>query len=489
VVDIFAEERTRFCARLDGLIAEAERLFGIAHLTVATRRVADVLRNYVVPEAKALRGRVRAGAGPLEPADLEEASSLSLVSAAVEAFIEQRRSEYMGPRIVDADAMAMACYKPALDFARMNRLPLSSATPVTVFSPFDLGIWTGFIPTGVAPIFLPPEFFDRVVWWPALAHEVGHDFLACTRGADHRIREQLGIPTEVAGAVPLALTPEGLSLHEIHRVFGAWFEEIFCDVFGTLMIGPAYGYSMIGLFASPNDPGRVTRAALDRRARVARYDTHPPRHLRVLICTHVLDQVGEHDHAKRILDEWTAAHGEVEGIVFPVIGGSIGVPVEPVVERATEIADALYRTGLDGFDGRSLSAIPGLDWGPHMAGASRRARDELLAGRVPSNYHARAVIAGAVLAWRESRKREAEFISLARRAIVGVTEHREDIYDRVRPGDGGTFGAAAELGGHELRDAFVVHTLFAPPPALRSARRAGGGLIARGHWHRPRAGR
>ncbi len=486
VIDLFAEERARFAGRLDALIAEAERIFSIAHLTKATRRVADVLRDYVVPSATALRGRVRTGAGPLAAEELQEASSLALVSAAVETFIEQRRNDYLGPRIVDSDAMAQECYGPVLDFARMNRLPLTSATPVTMLSPFDLGIWTGFIPTGVAPIFLPPEFFDRVAWWPALAHEVGHDFLASTRGADQRIREQLGIPSESAGAVPLTLTDEGLSLHEIHRVFGAWFEEMFCDVFGTLMVGPAYGYSMIELFSSQYDPSRVTHVALDPRARTPRYDTHPPRHLRVMLCAHVLDLVGELEHAERIRDEWTALHGEVDGIVYPVTGGAIGVPVGPIVERAGEIANSLYRDGLDGFDGHSLSAIPGVDWGPHLASASRRARDSLLAGRAPTNERARAVIAGAVLAWRAEREREAELISLARRAIVGVTEHREDLYDRASFDDRAA-AAARDLGGDELRDAFVIHTVLAPPPSLRSARRAAGGLISRRHWHHPRA--
>jgi len=487
VVDIFAEERARFGAKLDAFIGDAERLYSLAHLEIATRRVAEVLSDYVVPSATELRNDVRVATGQINAEQMQMASSLELVSAAVETFIEQRRNAYLGPRIVDSDAMAQACYKPVLEFASMNRLPLTSATPVTVLSPFDLGIWTGFIPTGVAPIFLPPEFFDRLVWWPALAHEVGHDFLAATSNADDRVRSQLGISAEALGVVPLNMTEEGISVHEIHRVFGAWFEEIFCDVFGTLMAGPAYGYSMLELFASPHDPRRVATVALDPRGRMPRYDTHPPRHLRVLLCAHVLELAGEHESAASIRDEWTAIHGEIEGIVYPVAGGAIGIPIEPIVERMTEIADSLYREGLEGFDGRSLSAIPGVDWGPHMASASRRAMGEMLSGRAPTSEPPRAVIAGAVLAWREQPDLEGQLIELARRAIVGVTETREDAYDSGGFEDQAAGDELRGLEANELRDAFVVHTLLAPPPALRSARRAGGGLIARGRWHRPSA--
>jgi hypothetical protein len=487
VVDPYAEERARFGERLDRLVAEAEELYLPAHLDRATRRVADVLADYAIPQATALRKRVRADIGPIDASEREAAASLEFVLAAVETFVEQRRHAYVGPMVGDADAMAGACYQPVLDFARMNQLPLTSATPVAVLSPFDLGIWTGFLPTGVAPLFLPPDFFARVAWWPALAHEIGHDFLAATRGADERVREQLGLPPEEYGVMPLTLGAEGLSFGEVHRVFGAWFEEIFCDVFGTLMLGPAYGYGMIELFASPYNPMRVASVALDQRGHVPRYDTHPPRHLRVLLCAHVLELTGEAEDAARIRNEWLATHGEIEAITYPVAGGAIGIPVAPLLEIVTEIANSLYGDGLEGFDGRSLSAIPGLDWGPHLAGASRRARSELLRGGSPTGQPARAVMAGAVMAWRQAPEREAEIIGLARRAIVGVTEYREDIYAPAEPAALVAGAALERLQADELREAFILHTLLAPPPALRSARRCAGGLIARGRWHRPRA--
>ena len=37
----------------------------------------------------------------------------------------------------------------------------------------------------------------------------------------------------------------GRVVAQIERLLSAWFEEIFCDVFGTLMLGPAYGYAML----------------------------------------------------------------------------------------------------------------------------------------------------------------------------------------------------------------------------------------------------
>src|SRR5690606_2595402 len=117
-----------------------------------------------------------------------------------------------------------------------------SAVPVTELGHYDLATWTAFVPTGFAPIFLPRDFFERAAWWPAIAHEIAHDFLAAAEGVEARMREQLGLPAEPDGARPLAFADGGITMFELRRVFGGWFEEIFADVFGVLMMGPAYAW-------------------------------------------------------------------------------------------------------------------------------------------------------------------------------------------------------------------------------------------------------
>ena len=41
-----------------------------------------------------------------------------------------------------------------------------------------------------------PDFFERAAWWPAIAHEIGHDFLAAVPELDGRLRAQLGLVNE-----------------------------------------------------------------------------------------------------------------------------------------------------------------------------------------------------------------------------------------------------------------------------------------------------
>src|SRR5690606_7621401 len=103
---------------------------------------------------------------------------LALVHSTIEVFIAQRRDPRLRHRLGDVDALADACYRPLIDFARASRIPLRSAAPAAMLGSFDLAIWTGFRPTGLAPLFLPPDFFERLAHWPAVAHEIAHDFLA-----------------------------------------------------------------------------------------------------------------------------------------------------------------------------------------------------------------------------------------------------------------------------------------------------------------------
>lgn len=471
--------------RLDELIREAETLLASARIEPATARAAQVLEDYVLPRAMDVRRELAPGqTAQTQTAQTQTAQTmgsfavaraklihLTMVRDAVEHFIAQRRRPDLREAVGDADALAMACYEPVLHFARINRVPLTSAHPVALLTPFDMSTWVGFIPTGVAPLFLPPTFFEDIRWWPAVAHEIGHDFLAATPGLDTRLRMQLGLPSEAAGTRLIDVhAGGGVPIRELVRVQGAWFEEIFCDLFGTMMLGPAYGYSMASLFAEPDAPVRVITAY--RSADGRGYDTHPPRHLRVLLCARALRLMGEDEAADEIVDEWTAVHGDQPALWLPTTRATVGVPTEIMVELGDQIITALYREGLDGLDGHSLSDIPGLDHGPHQAAEARRACDQLLAGRAPVSQRARAVVAGAVLAWRREPGNQARFIALARQAIVGVTETRRDLHAGVHS-DAYARDPLAAGGARRqqaLREAFLLHTMLAPPPSVRRLR-------------------
>ncbi|WP_428264790.1 hypothetical protein [Haliangium sp.] len=466
-----SDESAALRAESDRLVAEATACLREARVDRATARPAQVIEDYVLPQARALAAELSRGPAPTRElrGRLEH---IDFVQGVVEAFIEQRRRPGLREALGDADEIARACYQPLVDFARVNRLALTSAEPLALLTRFDLSIWTGFIPTGVAPLFLPPAFFEDVRWWPAVAHEIGHDFLAATAHAEARLRAELGLPSEEVGRRPLVLGPGGLAASELMRLYGAWFEEIFCDVIGALMLGPAYGYTMVSLFATPHAPRRAVMVGAGHHG----YDRHPPRSLRVHLCAHVLDLVGEDGAAEEIRAEWDQVHGDEDTVWVPTTSGEIGLPLALMNELAAGLATSLVREGKEGLDGHSLVDIPGLDYGPHLAAEARRACEEILVGRAPSQHRARAVVAGAVLAWRREPARHSGYVALARRAICGVREQREDIHAGAYDLPQGGVGAHPRA---NLRAAFVLSTILAPPPAATRRRRARPSFLAR----------
>lgn len=473
-------EHAALIAQTDALILEARALLEPAHRDPATRRPAQVIEDYVLPRAESARQDLAADR-TTPTAARARLAELSMIMDATEWLIAQRRSPHLRRALGDADALAQACYQPVLDFARTNRLALASADPVALLTPFDMGIWVGFAPTGVAPLFLPPRFFDDIRWWPAVAHEIGHDFLVATPGSDAGLRDQLGLPSEAAGARLIDHLHGGLSLGELVRIHGAWFEEIFCDLFGTMMMGPAYGYTMVALFARPDAPESVATVRLAPNG--YSYDLHPPRHLRVLLCARALRLLGEHQAADELLAEWTAIHGEQPVLWVPTVERAIGVPMEIMEQIGDKIVTALHGEGMIALDGHALSDIPGLAYGPHRAAETRRACNALLAGRAPTGQQARAVVAGAVLAWREAPERAAAIMVLARQAIVGVTETRVDAYSAVGNARDMSWSSGSDLGSRESqRQALILHTLLAPPPSVRRRPSARQGFLARRSW-------
>lgn len=464
--------RARLVEQTSRLVDRAQSLAETARVQRATYPFARVLEDQVVTGARSLLGRLAApGSAEFVTFHEETLGELELIEAQLASFVAQRRDPALRARLGDADALALSCYRPVIGFAQAKGLELSSAYPATQLGGFDLSIWTGFIPTGLAPIFLPERFFEDVFWWPALAHEIGHDFLAATRGVDEGLRRQLGLPDEKIGTQPLQLGGAALSYDDVFRLFGGWFEELFCDVFGALMLGPAYGYAMAKHFAAPDNPRAI--ALVRFHVGGLSYDIHPPRHLRVLACAHLLERMGHERSGAELLEQWAEVHGDLpEHLLFRHDGGVIGLPLEPFAELALGLADRLYDEQLDALAGYRLIDIPGVGFGPHLEAETERASARLLAGQSPARADPRAVIAGAVLATRAAPAQASSILLLARAAIAaeGTFEHAVDAYSAqaaTRAGEQQATGRAA------LREAFVLYTLLGPRAGLRGSRRPG----------------
>lgn len=376
---------------------------------------------------------------------------------------EQRRDEGLVPMLGDTDRLAEACYRPVLTFAKSQGLGIASNRPVSVLTDFDLAIWTGLIPTTIAPIFLPRSFFERASWWPAVPHEIGHDFYASIPDFDADLRDELGYPSERDGRRIIRASGGSVDAAEIRRLFGAWLEELFCDVFATLMTGPAYVAAMLDLFSASHDPHQVTTVDLGSGG----YDVHPPRHLRFLLACEILSKLGFKADVAELREPWETLHGaeNLGEIIVATDVSYLAFPVEPFVEITHELAERLYRGPIRALRGRGLSGIAGLDYGPHRHNEAKRARAALLNGEIPQARDVRAVVAGAALAAHEAPEHEDQILRLAREAIpaLGTGEKRVDVYDIRAPAPAGDL--IGPIDARAVVQALVVSEALSRPRA------------------------
>ncbi len=392
----------------------------------------DVMRVYVPKQLNEALAELKSPHEDNAQAGADRVIHVEQVLSLVEYMLEQRRHPGMRPMIGDADRLADDCYRPVLVWARSQGVGITSSHPAVVFGDFDLSIASGLIPTTVAPIFLPKDFFERITWWPGLTHEIGHDFYYSVPNFDSSSRADFGLPSSREGAQLIPVSQGGIALSDIHRAFGAWLEEIFCDVFGVMMSGPAYLATMIEVFADPDDSEAVLTTPLNGYQ--SGLGEHPPAHLRFLLVSKVLSEIGYKRDADLLMPQWLAANslGEApQHLYLATTSGFVRIPIEPLTRINEEIGLRMYRGPLSGLNGRGLSGISGLDYGPHRHNESGRARDALLAGQVPKARDTRAVMSGAVLAATQKPEAQLEILRLARLAIPALNsnEVRRSVYD------------------------------------------------------------
>jgi hypothetical protein len=421
------------------------------------------LRDFVLPRLDAALTDLRRATGATDLRPIASSGAyLEALTQLLGHMADQRRDESLDELIDDADTLAEACYQPIVDSCRANDVPLSSNRTATLFgdgcSPF-LGRIDD--PTGLAILHLPWKWLAEVHRWPAIGHEVGHDFYESVDGLDDEVLRRHGLSDLVDDAEVLDGS-QGVTMRDIDRIVTTWRRELIADAFGVMMFGPAYVVTTAAIFARPGDPREALAVEVDESG--ASYEVHPPGHVRVAAACRLLARMGYGALGVQLEQRWRAQHGAPAGILLAVADGWLRVPDEPFLDRAVALTASLYQEGFSALRGIPLASMPGFDFGPREHEAALRARDAFLAGGPPSLRDARLLIAGAVLAWAE-RPQDAVRLLRAARLAVGKLPLRV-------PGDGAAT-LADGAGARELvRDAFLLDLLLSPPVSARRAETA-----------------
>jgi hypothetical protein len=371
------------------------------------------LHDVVLPRLDAALVDLRRATGATDLAPLESSAAyLDALTQLLSRMADQRSDDALDELIDDADTLAEACYRPVVDYCRTNAVPLSSDRVATVFGD-DCSPWLGRLddPTGLAILHLPWKWLAEVHRWPAIGHEVGHDFYDSVAGLDAEVLARHGLASEI-GRTGVLDGSEGVALRDVDRIVANWRRELVADAFGVMMLGPAYVVTTAAIFARPDQPLETLAVQVDEGG--TRYEVHPPGHIRVAAVCRLLARMGHGALGVTLEQKWRAQHGEPVGILLPVPEGWLRIPDEPFLDRAVALTSSLYQEGFSALRGIPLASMPGFDFGPREHEAALRARDAFLAAARMPVTDARLLIAGAVLAWAERPHDGARLLRAAR---------------------------------------------------------------------------
>jgi hypothetical protein len=450
-------------AQLDRLKQETSRLLTRAESDPRLARLVPALRQDLLGRLDMVDRALKSS--PTLSTIVQETTVLRGLDALLrylKTMAQQRM--YGGSSFVgDADAMADACYAPILEFTRAQGLDLKTSQPVVVTGDWDLSIVPRFASTRVAPLRLPAGF-ERSLWgWPAIAHEVAHDFYYSLEALDRELHARLHLPREVE----LPLSPGELDGAWLRQLFGAWLPEVFADVMGTITLGPAYVETMRRAFRNPSSPQR-TAAILQDNALI---DEHPPARLRLYLATRVLHHLGRHKESDALWEQWEAEHADVRLYYLPLGGQWVGLADEALHSIADSFIDELVQSPWPELEGFHLRDIPGLAYLHAEHAEVERLRRDLARGETV-DADVRWIMAAAVLAAAAQPTLHDQILDAAKRSIVGVGQEAE----RAAPSRRKTSGNIGETLVASLRQ----------PDAIREAIILGAAFTpyTRPRWHR-----
>jgi hypothetical protein len=450
-------------ARLDRLKQETSRLLTRAQSDPRLVRLVPALREDLLGRLEAIDRSLKSS--PTLSTIVQETTVLRGLAALLRYLktMAQQRMYGGSSFLADADKMADACYAPILELARARRLNLKTSQPVTVTGDWDLSIVPRFASTRVAPLRLPVGFEHSLWHWPAIAHEVAHDFYYSLERLEPDLHVRLGLPHEVE----LPMSSAELDGAWLRQLFGAWLSEIFADVMGTVLLGPAYVETMRRAFRNPGSPQQTAAIFQDN----ALIDEHPPARLRLYMATRVLHHLGQHEEADTLWEQWETDHPDVRLYYLPLGGQWVGLSDEALHSIADSTIDVLSQRAWPELEGFHLLNIPGLAYLHAEHAEVERLADAFAQGKTV-DADARWIIAAAVLAATAQPTLHDQILDAARRSIAGVGEEEKAEARTVRHLPTGTIGETlvASLRQPEaIQEAIILGAAFTPykPPRWR----------------------
>jgi hypothetical protein len=451
-------------AQLERLKQETSRLLTRAESDPRLTRLVPALREDLLGRLDMIDRAL--GGSPTLSTIVQETTVLRGLDALLRYLktMAQQRMHGGSSFVGDADAMADACYAPILEFASAQGLDLKTSQPVVVTGDWDLSIVPRFASTRVAPLRLPVGF-ERSLWrWPAIAHEVAHDFYYSLEPLDRELHTRLHLPHEVE----LPVSTGEIDGAWLRQLFGAWLPEIFADVMGTITLGPAYVETMRRAFRIPSSPQR-TAAILQDNALI---DEHPPARIRLYMATRVLHHLGRHQEADALWEQWEADHADVRLYYLPLGGQWVGLADEALHSIANSVIDELVQRPWPELEGFHLRDIPGLAYlHAEHAEVARLIRD--LARGETVDADVRWIMAAAVLAAAAQPALHDQILDAARRSIVGVGQESEQAAHsrRKTSGNKGETLVASLRQPDAIREAIILGAAFTPYTRPRWHRR------------------
>jgi hypothetical protein len=233
-------------------------------------------------------------------------------------MLELRMYPSLKEPLAIADTVAWDCYRPVLnkanEFGILSHDRFREPPLVYLTAEFSPATWVrGSAPNDQRP--QNPTFFlgDRRTKLPIPVIEIPWDhvvnlweFLSLHHEVGHDIEADLGLRNVLLNSLAQQLAQAGVPESRI-ILWQKWEAEIFADLIGLLLAGPAFAYSMVNLLLLP--PMLVTTYNPD--------DPHPSHYVRIFINTAFIKTLLQENSAvikdaQNIEDSWIQLYGDIQ---------------------------------------------------------------------------------------------------------------------------------------------------------------------------------